>query len=496
MAMLRKFALAGALLALSSGAFAAGTLKVALETDARGFDAVKSGVLGASAGTISNVIHDTLLRYDAASDSYKPGLAESWSMSADNKELTVKLKKGIKFHDGTAFTAKDAAVHMNRILDPKNKSRSRSFITAIKGAEVIDDHTIKYVLKHPWLPLMGSLAAINMIGLIPSSANVEADKQARHPIGTRPYRFKSWAGGDRIVVEKNPDYHEPGTAKFDEIIFRILPDTQARYAALKAGEVDVIWTDRGNTIKAAQKDSSLNVITKPGKGASINFMNASKPPLDDKRIRQAVAHAWNQQAIINVTWKNTRPFARTALGTKHKCDDGYLDYNPEKAKKLVADYGKPVQLSMIHTTTPRGRESGEILQQLLKQVGIELKLDPVDQNTLVKRVFTNDYQISGWRISDADDVGPQLFALAFSKSRYNLTRLKLKEFDKAAMAMRTAATEEARDAGLCNLSRLINDNANIQFRGGNQYYVITRKNVKDVNITLLGRANVRAASKS
>ena len=119
MARLRKFALASALLALSSGAFAAGTLNVALETDARGFDAVKSGVLGASAGTISNVIHDTLLRYDAASDSYKPGLAESWSMSADNKELTVKLKKGIKFHDGTAFTAKDAAVHMNRILIPK-----------------------------------------------------------------------------------------------------------------------------------------------------------------------------------------------------------------------------------------------------------------------------------------------------------------------------------------------------------------------------------------
>ena len=267
MAILRKLALSGALLAgaLSSSAFAAGgTLTVALETDARGFDAVKSGVLGASAGTVSNVIHDTLLQDDGAGG-FKPGLAESWTYSDDKLQLTLKLRKDVKFHDGNPFTANDAATHINRILDPKNKSRSRSFITAIKGAEAVDDHTIKYTLNHPWLPLLGNLAAINMIGLVPSSANVAADKQARQPIGTGPYQFKSWAGGDRIVVKRNPNYYVPGTAKFDQIVFRILPDTQARFAALKAGEVDVIWTDRGNTIKAAQKDGSLNVIEKPGK---------------------------------------------------------------------------------------------------------------------------------------------------------------------------------------------------------------------------------------
>ena len=496
MTRLGKALLSAALVMSSSAALAAGTLTVALETDARGFDAVKGGVLGASAGTVSLTIHDSLLLYDRDSESFKPNLAESWEASADKKTWTVKLKKGVKFHDGSPFTANDAARHINRILDPKNKSRSRAFISAIASAKAADDHTVVYTLKHPWEAFRSTLAMPAMTGLVPSHKNVEADMQNRSPIGTGPYKFKSWAGGDRIVVERNPAYHRSDVkAHFDEIVFRILPDTQARFAALKAGEVDVIWTDRGNTIKAAQKDNSLNVLTAPGSGGSINFFNASKPPLDDQRVRQAIAHAWNQEVILNVTWKKTRPFARHGLGENTKCDAGYLEYNPEKAKALVADYGKPIDLEMIHTTTPRGREFGEILQQMLKAVGMSLKLVPVDQNTLVKKVFTNDYMISGWRIADTGDVGAQLFALSFSKSPYNLTRLKTPALDKLAMTMRTAGTPEARTKGLCDLSRAINQEANMGFRGGNRYYVITRKNVTGVTITPMGRAGVAFASK-
>ena len=170
-------------------------LTVALETDARGFDAIKGGILGASAGTVSHTIHDTLLIQDLETDEIKPGLAESWTEAGDKMSYTIKLRKGIRFHDGSPFTAKDAVVHMNRILDPNNKSRSRSFITAIKGAEVINDYTVRYTLNHPWQPFLGTLTAISMVGLIPSHKNVEADKQNRHPIGTGPYRFKTWAGG-------------------------------------------------------------------------------------------------------------------------------------------------------------------------------------------------------------------------------------------------------------------------------------------------------------
>ena len=125
-----------------------------------------------------------------------------------------------------------------------------------------------------------------------------------------------------------------------------------------------------------------------------------------------------------------------------------------------------------------------------------MKLIPVDQNTLVKRVFTNDYMMSGWRIGDSNDVGPQLFGLSFAKSRYNLTRYKDEELDKVALGMRTADTREKRAEMSCKLVQMINDSGHMQYRGGNRYYVFTNKNIKNVSITELGRARVWDAWKT
>lgn len=472
-----------------------GTLTVGVETDSRGFDAVKGGVLGASAGTESLAIHDTLLKFNENTGEFEPNLGLTWTPSEDQKSWTITLRKDVKFHDGTPFTAKDVADHFNRILDPANKSASRTFITAIKGATAVDDHTVRFDLAHPWLPLLGNLASPSMIGLIPSSANVAADKQNREPVGTGPYKLESWAGDDAITLVRNPDYWNADAAHLDKLVFRILPDTQARFASLKSGEVDVIWTDRGSSIVEAQADKSLVTVSRDGKGAAINIVNASKPPLDDKRVRQAISYAWNQDALIKISWQDTRPAAEHPLGVDSKCDAGYLKYNPAKAKELLADYGKPVKISMIHTTTPRGREFGEIYQQLLKGVGVELELIPVDQNTLVKKVFTNDFMISGWRIGDAEDVGPQTFALTYSESSYNLARFKSPEMDKAAMAMRTAADPAVREEKHCELMRMVNDEGTYTWRGANKYYAFHNTNVHNISFDTLGVVRVSGAWK-
>ena len=191
------------------------------------------------------------------------------------------------------------------------------------------------------------------------------------------------------------------------------------------------------------------------------------------------------------------PFTTNPYLTHFTCaNDKYRKHDLATAKALIKDYGKPVNLEMIHTTTPRGRELGEVMQQLYKQIGVNMKLIPVDQNTLVKRVFTNDYQISGWRIGDSNDVGPQVFALSFSKSRYNLTRYKNPELDKVAMAMRTASTAKVRQEKLCEMATMINESGHMTYRGGNRYHVFTRNNVKGVSITGLGRAQVWDAWKT
>ncbi len=479
--------------ALSETPVKGGTLKVAIETDVRGFDAVEGGVLGQSGSIVSVTMHEPLINY-FPDGSNSPRLALSWEASDDLKSWTFKLREGVNFHDGTPFTATDVAHHYNRILDPKNKSRSRSFISSIQEAVVVDDHTVRFNLKHPWLPFLPFMGTRTMSGPIPSHKNVEAGKQNREPIGTGPFRFVSWSGGDRIVVERNEDYWDKDRINLDQVVFRILPDTQTRYASLKSGEVDVIWTDRGNTIVRAKKDPDITTHSLDGAGALITFFNTRKPPLDDPRVRAALSHAWSQEAVIKVTWKDTVPFATHPMIGHYECGDAsYRHHDPKKAKELLAEYGKPVQISMIHTTTPRGRELGEIMQQLYKKVGVELTLEPVDQNTLVKKVFTNDYQISGWRIADGADIGPQLFALHHSKSSYNLTGYSTPELDELVVAQRTATDPEARGKMLCEISAIMNQSGHIQYRGGRRYHVFTRNNIKGIPTIWSGVADVTGA---
>jgi 4-phytase/acid phosphatase/peptide/nickel transport system substrate-binding protein len=145
---------------------------------------------------------------------------------------------------------------------------------------------------------------------------------------------------------------------------------------------------------------------------------------------------------------------------------------------------------MIHTTTPRGKTLGEVYQQLLRQVGVELELIPVDQTTLVQRVFQNNYMMSGWRIADAGGVGPQLFALSHSESPYNIARMKDPELDKLALAMRTAKSPEDRAKLECELSAWINESGHIGFRTGNRYYIINRPSVEGMMPFTYGTAYV------
>ena len=151
-----------------------GTLTIAIETDVRGFDAVKGGVLGVSGETVMRTVQEPLINY-APNGENSPRLATEWSVSDDQKVWTFKLRQGVKMHDGNVLTAHDVAHHYNRILDPKNKARSRSFISAIKGAKAVDDNTVQFELAHPWQAFLPFMGITSMSGPIPSRANVEAE---------------------------------------------------------------------------------------------------------------------------------------------------------------------------------------------------------------------------------------------------------------------------------------------------------------------------------
>ncbi|WP_417518353.1 ABC transporter substrate-binding protein [Minwuia sp.] len=469
-------------------------LTVAIETDLRGFDAIKSRVLGVAASTVMNAISDRLVQPDASGE-LEPQLATAWEASDDGKAYTFTLRKGVKFHDGSDFTARDVADHWNRLLDPANKYFGRLFFSPIEKVVADGDHTVTFQLKHPWAPMERLNGGVNFGTYIPSSAHVAADKQNREPIGTGAFMLSDWRSGDRVIVDRNANYWDKDNVSLDRVVFRIIPDQATRYAALQSGDVDMIWTDRGDTILKAEEEDGLVVHSRVGQGAIVNFMNTAKPPFDDKNARLAVQHSWNQETYLKVSFKSTVPAVEHPLGADAKCDAGYRKPDLKAAKAAAAAYeaehGKPIEYELIHTATQRGRELAEIMQQLNRRAGVTANLQPVDQLQLRQKVFTNNYNWSGWRIQDAEDVGPQLFGLLHSESPYNLTKYKNPKMDELLVKMRTAPTVEERAKYTCDVVRLMNDDVPIQLRGGRKHYTIVRKGVEGMRPIYSGTPDVR-----
>ena len=469
-----------------------GVLSVALESELRGFDAAEGGALDPAGEIVMRAVQEPLLSYSYETREFGPLLATDWTPNADETVWTFKLREGVKFHDGSDFTARDVAAHYSRILDPETNITSRSSLGNLTEVIALDDSTVEFHLARPWNAFLMMMSSTQMSGPIPSADQVADGLQNRQPVGTGPFRLVDWVSGDRIELEKFTEYWDAESISLDGVVFRVLPDTQTRYASLLAGDVDVIWTDRGQTINEALKNENLASYVVDGAGAETILLNTRKPPLDDQRVRAAIAHAWNQPALVKVSWQDTRPVVSHPLGGEVDCGlANYRDYDPEKAKALLADYGEPVELTMHHTATARGKELGSLMQQMLGQVGITMSLQPIDQSTLMRNAYTGNFDILGWRFPDASDMSPQLFSTIYSQSSSNLPGHDSAELDALAIKMRDA-TDAGESIDLqCQVAAAINENASILYRGGGRYHVFTSKEVNNVSLPYRGILDVR-----
>ena len=170
-------------------------------------------------------------------------------------------------------------------------------------------------------------------------------------------------------MAKSEDYWREGEPYLDRVVFRQIPDPQTRYAALVTDQVDAITVDRGTIIKKAMRDESLAVHPSQGNGAEIVLMNTSRPPLDDVRVRRAVALANDQKLHVQMVYQNFIPEVTHPFGQGVTCPDLYYpEPDLEAARRLIEDYGVPVEIECLHSDTLRGRNTGELLQQFRKLV--------------------------------------------------------------------------------------------------------------------------------
>jgi 4-phytase/acid phosphatase/peptide/nickel transport system substrate-binding protein len=463
-----------------------GTMTVGLELDIPGFDPLKVGVYDTSQNIAAALLLETLVKLDDSGKAV-PGLAVSWSPSDDFKTWTYKLRPGVKFHDGTPFNAAAVKFNFDRQKDPKNACRCAFYIANYLSVEAPDDLTVVYKLKDPAVDMPVLLTRPDQNSTIHSPAAIQAkgDDYNRNPVGTGPFVLKSWTAGDRMVVERNPDYWDKAKPNLDRVVLRPLPDSQSRFASLKSGETDLVWVDEfeADNIERAKKDSTLQVLSYAGSGAAVAAFNTKVEPLDDVRVRQALVMALDRKKLSQAL---TNGLARPASnpygdGSWVKCkDDGALPEDPKKAAALIKEYGKPVKFKMLFTATPRGRANGQILQQFWKNIGVEMEIEQVDQATIPARAFQRKFDVTPWRIVDFPDPDVQMFANFYSKSPLNLANYSNPDLDAALERARVTPDQAKRTEDYCLASRLINQNATWFWTFQNTYYAVAKARVKGV----------------
>ncbi|MCP4694782.1 MAG: hypothetical protein GY859_42535, partial [Desulfobacterales bacterium] len=365
-----------------------GALNVGFESPPNGFDILKTRFAGPQTASALNLVEEKLFNLND-DGSLEPVLGLGAEISPDGKTWTVSLRQGVTFHDGTAFNADAVLHHWKRVLSPKRPFKVLLYKDPVDSVEKLDDYTVRFHLRLPWAGFKGILSSPRSLeSYIPSPKAVDADVQNLAPVGTGPFMFLE-KKPDSFVFVKNPNYWKKGTPALDRIHIKVFPDHQTRYAALKAGELDVVWTDRGTHILDAKKDPSLTVHQGAGSGAETIYLNLSSPPLDNPLVRQALSHGWNQAQYVKMVYRDTIPVTHHLYGEGFGCEEaGYRAYDPEKAKKLLAEYGKPVELEYLHSNSLRGRETGQIVQQLYKKIGVTIKLKSVDIVTLFSTVWS------------------------------------------------------------------------------------------------------------
>jgi peptide/nickel transport system substrate-binding protein len=319
-------------------------------------------------------------------------LASEYRISKDGKEYTFLLKKGVKFHDGKPFDAEDVKFTFERLMDPKTNIPNIKYYRDIESVEVVDSQTVKFKLKNVNSMFLFNLARPDSIVINKQTA----DRLKTAPVGTGPFKFVEWVRGDRVVLAKFEEYHRKGLPYLDRVTFKFIGDPSAQIASLRAGDIDVIGYDVSpENALLLEKDPKFKVLNGYTTTEVILSTNHTRKPFNDVRVRRAMAHAIDRSALI----KGAMSGYGTPIGSH--MDPGnpyYIDltatypYHPEKARQLLREAGFPNGFDAVIKLPDRfayAKRSGEIIADMLSQVGIRLKIELTEWGQWIDRVFKN-----------------------------------------------------------------------------------------------------------
>jgi peptide/nickel transport system substrate-binding protein len=384
---LRKAVLGVSTAALMTGAAAAqDTITVAIQLEPPHLDPTS-----AAAGAIDSVLYSNVfegLTRFMSDGSVVPGLAESWEISDDGLTYKFKLRSGVTFHDGTTMNAEDVKFSLDRINAEDSANAQKALYAAISEVNVIDAEIVEIKLSEPNGNMIFNLAWGDAVIVAPES--IENIKQ--QPIGTGAFKFDSWTKGDKIEMSRYDGYWGDAPA-LTSATFKFISDPTAAFASVMAEDVDVFaGFPAPENLPQFEADPRFQVLVGSTEGETILSTNNKMPPFDNVKVRQAMAHAIDRQAIIDGAMFGLG----TPIGTHFAPHNpayvdltGQSNYDPEKARALLAEAGFADGFeTTLHLPPPSyARRGGEIIATQLAEVGIKAEITNVEWAQWLETVF-------------------------------------------------------------------------------------------------------------
>ena len=383
-----------------------GALRIGIEAETNGLNPVASDFT-APAVYYARAVFDTLT-IQASDGSVKPYLARAVTPNADYDVWTIDLRPGVVFHDGTPLDADALVTYLNQVV--ASPTYSITLQKLIRSVSKTGDLSVSLKMAQPWVAfdayLSGGTGGAAQLGFIPSPKMLADPNGAQHPVGTGPFVFKQWDTNVQFVVTRNPHYWRAGLPYLDQITFKPIPDETARMQTLDAGGVDLIQSSAYDTIASLLGQSQFPVLSNLHGDVgepSQNFimLNTQVAPLDDLRVRQALAYATDQKRLSRLTESNLVPPSTGPFepGNPWYSPTGYPSYDLARAQALVKAYEAekgPISFPLITAGTSQLNQM-QVLQQMWRQAGITVSSISTPTNTAqISSILVGDYAATSW----------------------------------------------------------------------------------------------------
>lgn len=409
---------------------------------------------------VDNLIFENLVTFDL-NMKVVPALATSWE-NIDDTTWRFKLRKGVKFHDGTPFNAQVAKMNLERM---KDAPRGKPYFGMIESVSVENDYTIVVKSKGPFAPFLKNLCFPSGGMMSPKAIEKYGKDIGSHPVGTGPFKLKEWRPKEKLVLVKNDAYWGE-KAKLKEFVYIPIPEEGTRAMAFESGEIDVISDPLPHRIGDFKANKNVTVTTGPATRMVWIGFNTNDKVLQNVKLRQAIGHAINRDEIVKYVVEGLAINAHQIVpGIIEEYDEKYnFEYNPKKAKKLLAEAGYPNGLE-LNFWSPEGRylkdrQIAEAVQAQLAQIGIKANLRIMEFGAYIDALFRHEQQLYliGWGFTTGDPASA-LRACFFSNSKFNFSNYKNPKMDELLDKGESTLDPKKRHAIYKDIQQLLIDEA-------------------------------------